>query len=144
MADEIVTINVEGLKEFTKALKAVDKDLPKALRLAFNEASEMVVSDAKPKVDRLTGRAAKSVRKSSTRTKARVSGGSKRVPYYGWLDFGGKSGKDGSVYRPYRTDGRYIYAAYFPLRDSGEFGRVMQDGLLDIARQAGLEMEKGE
>lgn len=144
MADEIVTINVEGLKEFTKALKAVDKDLPKALRLAFNESADLVVDDAKPTVPRRSGRASKSVRKSSTRTKARVSGGSKRVPYYGWLDFGGKSGKDGAVYRQYRSDGRYIYAAYFPLRDSGRFAEVMQGELLDIARQAGLEMEKGE
>jgi hypothetical protein len=134
-------IRVEGLKEFSRNLKKLDGDLPKALRIALNEAADIVVSGARSRIPRRTGRASASVKARSTRTASRVVGGSNRVPYYPWLDFGGRVGKGKSVRRPFLKEGRYIYASYFA--NSDEFAKVLEEALLDVARQAGVEVTDG-
>lgn len=140
---EPIEVEIEGLKEFNKALRQMGGDLPKGTRLAFNEAADLIVQKARPRVDRKTGRAGRSVKAASTRKFARVSGGGNRVPYYGWLDFGGRVGRNRAIYRPYKGDGRFIYASYFPLRDSGEFADILEAQLKDLGRRAGLVIENG-
>ncbi len=156
MADQI---RIAGLREFQRALKRMDSDLPKALRLAMNEAAQIVVDEAKPKVPRRTGRAAASIRVASTRTAARVREGGARVPYMPWLDFGGTVGRGrkaavrvgrghhrtadqqaraGSVKRPYYSDGRYIWRAVGVRRD--DITAVLQKALVSVAEQAGLKV----
>ena len=136
-------IKIEGLKKFSRDLKTLDSDLPKALRLAFNEAAEMVVDDARGRVPTSSGRARKSVKAQSTRTMARVSGGGGRAAYYPWLDFGGRVGRKNSIKRPFKKRGRYIYASYFKHRDSGDFQDALNEALMDVARQAGFEVSSG-
>lgn len=131
-------VKIEGLREFVRGLKAMDRELPKALRLAFNDAADVIVSDAKPRIPRRSGRAAGSVKARSTRTAARVVGGGSRAPYLPWLDFGGRVGRRHAVRRPFLKDGRYIYAAYD--RRRGEFIETMQKNLVDLARSAGIEV----
>lgn len=131
-------IKVEGLREFNRALKKMDSDLPKAVRLAFNEAADLIVQDARPNVPVRSGRARSTVKARSTRTAARVVGGGNRAPYYPWLDFGGRVGRRKSVRRPFLKDGRYIYAAYD--RRKGEFIDVMAQKLVDLAEGAGIEV----
>jgi hypothetical protein len=129
-------IKIEGLAEFNRSLRKLDSNLPKALRLANNDAAGIVSGAAKPKVRRRSGRAQSSVKTRSTRTEARVSGGSKRVPYYAWLDFGGRVGRKNSVKRPFITSGRYLYPAYAKNR-----GRVLDrlvDRLREVCREAGI------
>jgi hypothetical protein len=132
---------VDGLAEFSRNLKKLDADLPKALRLALNQAADVVVDYARPLVPRRTGRAARSVAARSTRTAVRVVAGGKRAPYYPWLDFGGRVGRGRSVVRPFLKDGRYIYEGYFRKKQSGEFVDVLNTALLGVARQAGVEVE---
>ena len=132
-------IRVDGLREFVRDLRKLDGELPKAVRLAFNAAADVVVSNAKPLIPTRSGRAKRSVKAKSTRTAARVVGGGKRVPYYPWLDFGGRVGKGRSVVRPFKKEGRYIYDAYFTHKD--EFVEMMVAGLVDVARQAGVEVD---
>lgn len=139
MAD--VSVRIEGLNEFRRGLKEMDRNLPKALRLAFNDAADIVVSDARPRVARKTGRAARSVRARSTQSFARVSGGGNRAPHYPWLDFGGRVGRRRSVRRPFLKEGRYIYASYFRALRSGDFQKALEDGITDVARQAGIELD---
>jgi hypothetical protein len=134
-------IQIEGLAQFVRNLKKLDSDLPKAVRVAFNGAADLVVSGAQGKVPRHTGRAARSIKAQSTRTEARVSAGGNKAPYYPWLDFGGRVGKSKSVYRPVLKSGRYIYPTFFALRSSGQFEKVMTGALLDVARSAGIEVE---
>ena len=140
-------IKVEGLAEFSRNLKKLDADLPKALRVALNESAGLVVDYARPKIPSRSGRARGSVKTASTRTAARVRGGGNRAPYYPWLDFGGSVGRGrtgrgtGSVHRPFKKDGRYIYDGYFKLKASGEFQTTLEAALLDVARQAGIEVE---
>lgn len=132
-------IAIDGLDQFRANLKVMDRELPKALRLAFNAAADIVVQDAKPRVPSKTGAARGSVKARSTQAFARVSGGGNRAPYYPWLDFGGRVGKGRSVKRPFIKDGRYIYDAYY--RNRPRFAEVLEQQLLDVAAQAGVEVE---
>lgn len=134
-------IKIDGLSLFVRNLKQLDTSLPKAVRVAFNAAADTVVADVKPRVPRRTGKAAGSVRAASTQTAARVSGGGARAPWYPWLDFGGRIGRRKSVKRPFIKEGRYLYASYFRMRDSGKFEDVMTTALLDVVRGAGFEVD---
>ena len=136
MAD---VIKVEGLREFRSSLRKMDAGLPKTLRVAGNRAANVVVDEAKPRVPRLTGRAAASIRVASTQASARIRAGSKRVPWFPWLDFGGRVGRNKSVRRPFLKEGRYIWAAFADKRDAVE--RELQDALVDVARTAGVEVQ---
>lgn len=133
-------IKIEGLREFNRALRDLDSELPKALRIAMNKAADVVVGDAVPHIPARSGRARASVKARSTRTAARVAGGGNRAPYYPWLDFGGRVGKNKSVRRPVLQKGRYIYNAYFQNRDSGRFQDVLSTALIDVAKEAGIEV----
>lgn len=135
-------IKIEGLRAFSKSLQQLDSDLPKALRVAFNGATQIVVDEAKPKVPKISGKAASSVKARSTRTAARIVGGGNKAPWYPWLDFGGRVGRNRSVRRPFLKEGRYIYKAFFANRD--RFGELLQESLVDVAEQAGLEVTRGE
>lgn len=143
---DVVAVKIHGLREFRAKLKALDADLPKALRLAFNAAADVVVADAQPRVPRLTGAARASITSRSTQTTARVKGGGSKAPYYPWLDFGGQIGnRSGKAVgergkRPFLKEGRYIYDAYYRKRDSGEFVEAMSKALTKVARAAGLEV----
>lgn len=134
-------IKVHGLNEFRKHLRELDKDLPKALRIAFNAAADSTVEAARKQVPKKTGRAAASLKTKSTQRYARAAGGSARAPYYPWLDFGGSVGRNNSVHRPFFKKGRYLYPSYFRRRDSGEFERDLQRELVKVALHAGLEVK---
>jgi len=137
---QFMRVEIEGLREFRRAVGNVDKGLKKEIRLVLNDAADLVVKDAKPKVPQRSGKAAGSIRALSTQTMSRVAGGGARVPYYPWLDFGGNVGKGGSVKRAYSKVGRYIYPSYRRKRDSGVFQDRMLDGLNELGERAGLDM----
>jgi hypothetical protein len=134
MAD---AIRIAGLKEFVRDLKKLDAELPKVLRVAFNAAGEDIVKDAQAKIPARSGRARGSIKMKSTQKEARIVGGSAKVPYYAWLDFGGKLPRGGK--RPFIREGRYIYAAYF--RQRAGVAVKLEAALLDAARAAGVEVE---
>lgn len=133
-------IKIEGLNEFVRNLKKIDRDLPKMVRVAFNESADVVVADARPRVAKRSGRARGSVRSRSTQRFARVSGGGGRAPHYPWLDFGGRVGRRGTVRRPFLKEGRYIYRSYHDAVASGEFERVMVKALLEVVESADIEV----
>lgn len=130
-------IRIDGLKEFVGNLKRLDSDLPKVLRVAFNAAGATIVNEARAGVPVKTGAARASLKMKSTQKEAKIVGGSKKVPYYPWLDFGGQIPRGPK--RPFIKDGRYIYAAYFRHRD--EFAGLVEKALLDAAHAAGVEVD---
>lgn len=140
MSEPVEAIRIDGLRSFVRGLKAIDKDLPKATRIAGNTAAGIVVDEAEPRVPRRSGRAAASIRAKSTRTAARVAGGKKSVPYFGWLDFGGRVGRNRSVKRPFIKSGRYIWASYSDKKDDVQ--DTLRDALVKIARDAGIEVDE--
>lgn len=142
MAIDPDAIRIDGLTEFVRALKQIDSEHPKAMRLALNESAQLVVDWAQARVPRKTGRARASIKARSTRTEAKVQGGSARASYFPFLDFGGRVGRKGSVHRPYIKAGRYIYAGYAANTDKVYDALVV--GLLRVVEQAGLAVNDGE
>lgn len=134
-------IRVEGLAEFRRSLKALDASLPKMLRLAQNEAGELIRDKTLPWIPRRSGKTAASVKLRSTQTKAIVVGGGNRVPWYPWLDFGGRAGRNKSVERRRVPSGRYTWRTLGKHRD--EVAQALDSSLRKVAREAGLEVTDG-
>jgi len=132
-------IRIDGLADFGRNLKKLDAELPKALRVALNEAANVVVGHAVSPVPKRSGRGAASIKARSTAKAVRVVEGGNRAPYMPWLDFGGRVGRKRSVSRPFMKDGRYIYEAYFAHKD--EFGQVLTHALVDVANKVGVVVD---
>lgn len=133
------TIKIDGLREFQKALRDMDRDLPKQLRIALNSASELVINYAKPKVPKRSGRAAGSLKVRSSQKAARIAAGGARAPYYPFLDFGGSVGPSKGVHRPFYTEGRYIYPGLKANKD--KITQQLEVALTELAKGAGLEVD---
>jgi len=148
-------IRIEGLAQFSRALRKLDNDLPKLLRLAMNDAAAVVVDYGQARMPRRTGRAVSTIKARSTRTSVRVVEGGPKAPYVPWLDFGGTVGRGrrrirtgrgirgaarfaGSVKRPYYNEGRYLYPALHDKRD--EIQAALENALTGVATAAGLEL----
>jgi hypothetical protein len=132
-------VSIEGLAEFNRGLRKLDKDAPKALRIALNSAADLLIEKTTPLIPRRTGAAAKSLKARSTRTSARVGVGGRRAPYYPWLDFGGKTGRNKSVDRPFRKEGRYLFPTLVRIRP--EIERQLGQALTAVAVDAGLDVD---
>lgn len=133
----IEPIKITGLRDFQAALKRMDGESQKQLRVVLNSAASTVAAGASRRVPRKTGRAAASLRAQSSQREAKVVGGSKKAPYYGWLDFGGRIGRDKATRRPFVQSGRYMYPTFSASRDS--IYSALQRSLMELAVNAGLE-----
>lgn len=118
MADS--TIQVRGLRELRGALREVEKTLGPELRKGLNEVAEVVLDTARPMVPTRSGKARSSLKAGSTEKAVQIKAGGKKAPYWGWLDFGGRVGKNKSVKRPFIQDGRYIYPTLTKKRQAVE------------------------
>lgn len=132
-------IRVDGLAEFSRNLRKLDSDLPKMLRLGMNDAINVVLDYARPRVPSRSGKARRSLRAKSTRTKARITAGGKRAPYYPWLDFGGKGPNNRPAKRPFYVDGRYLWKGFIVKRD--EFNAALTRALVNTAEAAGVDVD---
>lgn len=137
----IAPLSINGLRELQAALKQMDGETQKQLRVVFNQAAQTVVGGAARRVPVKTGTARKSIRATSGQREAKVSGGSKKAAYYGWLDFGGAVGRKKNTRRRFLQEGRYIYPAYSANADSIQ--KALERSILQLAQQAGLEVEGG-
>lgn len=107
-------VRVEGLARLRRNLKELDGELPKQLTARLKAIAETVAEDARSRVPVRTGRAQRSIKALASGSTAGVRGGQKSVPYYGWLDFGGKIVQR-KMRRVLRREvikgGRYMYPA---------------------------------
>lgn len=138
MADG-VTIAVQGLREFNRSLRRLDSEAPKGLRLALNGVADFVVGKIQPTIPRRSGKARASLKKASTRTAAKIRVGGSKAPYFPWLDYGGKTGPNRSVSRPFIKTGRYVYPGLAKHR--AEVATLIERALADLAKDAGLELD---
>jgi hypothetical protein len=114
-------VHVQGLRELRRALKAADSMLPKVLNEHLKDVAMLVVERARAKIPSRSGRTAGSIRPGIVRGGAAVRAGGARVPWYGWLDFGGVRRHMGPHHhhdrehlqpgRPAIRGGRYLYPA---------------------------------
>ncbi|HEY9415380.1 MAG TPA: HK97 gp10 family phage protein [Pseudonocardia sp.] len=136
---EVGKIRVTGLREFQAQLRAMDAGLPRQMRLALNEAANVIIDYAQPRIPHKTGRAAASLKARSSQREARIGVGGRRAPYYPWLDFGGEGRRKGRPSkRPFLKSGRYVYKGLEVKRD--EVTDIMSTALGRLARDAGLEV----
>lgn len=117
-------VRVEGLREFRRDLRRMDKALPVALRGELLKIGHKVAERAQSKMPVVTGRARGSVRAGVSGTNAYVAIGKKSVPYAAWLDFGGTLRPTGhrrnTIRRQPLRMGRYLYPAVEEMRPEVE------------------------
>lgn len=128
-------IQITGLRELNKALKQVDRDLPKGTRLALNEGAAVVAREASSHVPRRTGRAASTYRARSTRTASRVAIGGAKARYVPWLDFGGTAN---TAKRQFIKSGRYLFPALE--RKRPEVLAALEHAVVAVVEGSGLDV----
>lgn len=131
-------IKVVGLGEFRANLRRMDRDKAKAVRVALNDAAEILVTAVRPQVPALTGAARASVKAQSTQTTARVAVGGPKAPYYPWLDFGGRVGRKKATVRTFYKSGRYVYPTLAKKRE--EIQAAMLKSIVQLAESSGIEV----
>lgn len=151
----VAEINITGLRELRSALRKIDRSLLPELREELKGAVDIVVRDVQTSVPHNTGRAAASVRSVSSGNTIYLKAGGARVPYWGWLDFGGtlpdkrprrKKALAGNGFgpaarargatRPKIGEGRYIYPAI--RRQTPKIIDAAGDAFDNAARKAGF------
>lgn len=133
-----VKVSVTGLAEFNRALRKLDSEAPKQLRIALNSAADLLIERTRPTIPARTGAARNSLKAKSTRTSARVSVGGPRARYYPWLDFGGRTGRKKSVVRPFYTEGRYLYPTLRKIRPL--IASQLEEAITEVAEGVGLDV----
>lgn len=137
MSDLVQPIRVAGLREVQKALKDLDGESQKELRLTLNEAAGIVVRGAQRRVPVRTGVARASIRATSGQREARVSAGGRRAAYFPWLDYGGRVGRNNSASRTFIKGGRYVYPAYSD--EYTNIRRLLEKRLTTLLESKGIE-----
>jgi phage gpG-like protein len=105
-------VEVIGLREFVRKIRGANPALAIEMRLGFKRIADVVANTARPAVPELTGTLRRSLRPKSSQKSAEVAMGGNRVPYAGFIEFGGSVGRDKSVTRPFVRQGRYLRPAY--------------------------------
>lgn len=140
-------VYVAGVRELRSALRRMDSSLLPEVREGLRDAGQVVARDAKRRVrasiknpSRSSGRAEGSIRITVGGNKVYIVGGKARVPYFGWLDFGGtlrpSGGRRNTINRSRPSKGRYIYPAIGSNID--EVVRGIEKAVRSAARKAGL------
>lgn len=130
-------IAIGGLAQLSRALKKVDSEAPKRLRVGLNEGANLLVDRTRPTIPSRSGRARASLAARSTRTAARVAVGGRRAPYYPWLDFGGQGRRPGRpAPRTFIREGRYIFPTLARVR--ADIEQSLSDAIRQVVRDAGL------
>lgn len=131
-------IAVEGMRDLQRALRELDGESQKEIRVALNAVAETVAQGAARRVPKRTGKARASLRAQSSQRETRIAAGGRKAPYYGWLDFGGRIGRDKATVRPFVRQGRYIWPTIAANRDN--LAQAVEKALVDLARSKGLEV----
>jgi hypothetical protein len=90
-------VRVTGLIETRNKLRKLDPSLKQVLPKELRGIADFVAKEARQKVPTRSGAAAASIRSRSSQTTATVVAGKKKVPYYGWLDFGTRNPRAGQA-----------------------------------------------
>jgi hypothetical protein len=114
-------VNVEGLAELRRALKAVSADAPKELNAASKEVASFVADDARSAAAGLGGVAAKvapSISPSGTARGGAINLGGASYPMALGAEFGGRGRPTTQQFQPHL--GRTGYFVYPTIRRDGD------------------------
>lgn len=81
-------IRVEGIRELARSLRAVDRDLPKALGPLHKEVAEPVARTAEGLAPKRSGRMAGNIRALGSQRAGQIAVGKKAIPYAGPIHYG--------------------------------------------------------
>lgn len=138
MADFVRT-EVHGVRELVSAFRRLDRNLPEESAKELQGIGNRVTHEIQAKVPIDIGRARGSFRVRKKQTSITLAAGGARAPYYQWLDFGGRVGRNKSVTRPYMKSGRYIYPT---IAERGpEIKSQVENALVKLARKAGFRVD---
>lgn len=126
-------VRIDGLAP--DAIRRAGRDLPKALETFLVMAARMTAADAEGLVPRGPSGAA---RRSLRAEGPRVTGGGSQAPYFGWLEFGGRTGINRSVERRFVRGGRYVWPAFDANRR--KLIGLLEDDVAAAVRAAGLDV----
>ncbi len=136
-------VRVRGGAKLMAELGVFGKSLPRVVKQAAREAAQPVARDAKaamPTGPAKGGHARSSIRVATSRGGVAIRGGGGRFQYYPWLEFGGRVGRNKSVYRTRIKAGRYLYPSLVANRPAIE--RNMNRLIVAAARDAGLNARR--
>ena len=142
-------VQIAGLREFRRALKEIDTQLPKELSKAMRTqvagpvAARVQVGLPQRKRPRPRGQRpwATEIRPGGSAKGAYITWGRAGAlrGARGWLEFGGKRPRDQVKIRPHIKEGRYVYPVVE--RAGPSAARVTESVIRDLARKAGFDLE---
>lgn len=129
-------VRVEGLRDLSRHLRAIDKSLARDLRIANKAAAETVLAEARRRASSLGGVAAKTaptLRASGEQQRATVRLGGARAPYALGAEFGAKRYRQ---FKPWRGNqwggfsggpGYFLHPAIRETADEivGQYGNLL-------------------
>jgi ribosomal protein L4 len=106
VSEQPFRVEVRGVDELVAALPRYENHVWTAAKAAARVAAEHTSDQTQARLPRRSGRLAGSVRVAKRKgSRQRVSMGKARVPYAGFIEFGGIRG------RPFMREGRYLFPA---------------------------------
>lgn len=131
-------IDVDGLRIFQRDLRAVDKELPRQLRVINLKAATLVADDARGRAEAAggaLGKAAPSIKPVAQQRSAGVRIGGARYPFALGGEFGSIQYKQ---FQPWRGNGSDAGYALYPAKraNTERIVDMYGDMLLDLARIA--------
>lgn len=134
-------VNVEGLAELRKALKAVSGDAAKELSAAGKDVAQFVAEDARGAAAGLGGVAAKvapSIRAAAAAGGGAISLGGAAYPMAAGAEFGGQGRPTTQQFKPHL--GRTGYVVYPTIRrDADRIEEAYSEKLDDLMRKYDLQ-----
>jgi len=99
------SVEVRGVDELEASLPRLADGIMAGAAAAGRMAAEHTADLTRARVPRRSGRLAASVFVAQRKGKRQRAGIGRRIPYEGWIEFGGTRG------RPYIPEGRYLWPA---------------------------------
>lgn len=127
----VAKIEVVGLRDLQKELRAIDKDFPKELRLANKEAAQVVADATRASFASRGGVAPKvaaSVKALAQQRNASVKIGGARFPYALGSEFGGRARRTTQQFPPFQKGG---YSLFPTVKDKREEVIKVYDEAID-------------
>ncbi len=126
-------VRIEGAKECRAALKAVDAELPRALKVGYKEIADKVATDARASFAARGGvapKVASTVRALAQQSGASVAMGDSAHPYSMGAEFGGRRSPTTQQFQPWRGSGANAGYSLFPAIRTGRDHMEQQLGEL--------------
>lgn len=130
-------MELHGVRELQRAFKQVGGGTETNLKAEFFNIARSVAISAQAKVPHRTGRAADSIKPRSTNRGGSIAFGGRAAEYMPWLNFGGRVGRNRSIFRELVKPDRYIYTTISEHRE--ETAKAADQAIERAAKSAGFE-----